>query len=126
VLLGGYAAEQAVLGEASSGAEQDLRQATEVAYDMVAHYGMSDRVGPVFYEHHVEHPFLGQRLASDSTLGDAASNLVDAEVQRALAAAASEARAVVEQHRPMLDRLVEALVEHETVDQEELGRLLSA
>ncbi len=125
VLLGGYAAEQTILGETSSGAENDLRRATEIAYNMVAHYGMSDAVGPVFYEHHVEHPFLGQRLASDNTLGDAASNLVDTEVQRALAAAAAEAKALVARHRPRLERLVAALVEHETVEQEELRRLLS-
>src|SRR6185312_10548774 len=108
-------AEQVILGETSSGAEHDLRRATEIAYDMVSHYGMSDAVGPVFYEHHVEHPFLGQRLASDSTQGDAAVNLVDTEVQRALAAAAAEARALVERHRLLLDRLVASLMEHETV-----------
>jgi cell division protease FtsH len=125
VLLGGYAAERTVLGETSSGAENDLRRATEIAYDMVAHYGMSDAVGPVFYEHRTEHPFLGQRLASDSSLGDAASNLVDAEVQRALAAAAADASALVQQHRGMLDRLVAALIERETVEQEELRTLLA-
>jgi len=125
VLLGGYAAEQVLLGETSSGVEQDLKQATETAYDMVAHYGMSDAVGPVFYQRQVEHPFLGQRLASDSPVGDAATNMVDVEVQRALATAAAEAKAVVEQHRPMIDRLVQALLEHETVEQDELGRLLS-
>jgi cell division protease FtsH len=125
VLLGGYAAEQVVLGETSSGAENDLRQATEIAYDMIAHYGMSDAVGPVFYEHHVEHPFLGQRLASETTLGEAAVNLVDAEVQRALATAASAARSVVEEHRAMLDRLVEALLEYETVERDAIERILA-
>jgi cell division protease FtsH len=126
VLLGGYAAEQVVLGETSSGAENDLRQATEIAYDMIAHYGMSDTVGPVFYEHHVEHPFLGQRLASETTLGEAAVNLVDAEVQRALATAANEARSVVEEHRAMLDRLVDALLEYETVERDAIERILAS
>ncbi|MFT3765312.1 MAG: ATP-dependent zinc metalloprotease FtsH [Minicystis sp.] len=124
-LLGGYAAEQAALGETSTGAENDLRQATEIAYDMVAHYGMSDAVGPVFYEHRTEHPFLGQRLASESGLGDATTNLIDAEVQRALAAAASEARALIVQHRAKLDRLVAALMERETVEQQEIDALLA-
>jgi cell division protease FtsH len=125
VLLGGYAAEQVLLGETSSGAEQDLKQATEIAYDMVAHYGMSDAVGPVFYQRQIEHPFLGQRLASDGSVGDAATDMVDGEVRRALTTAAAEAKAVVEQYRPMIDRLVQALLEHETVEQDELGRLLS-
>ena len=125
MLLGGYAAERAVLGETSSGAENDLRRATEIAYDMVAHFGMSDAVGPVFYEHRAEHPFLGQRLASESGLGDAATNLVDTEVQRALAAAAAQATGLVEKHRAKLDRLVAALLDRETVEQEELVRLLA-
>jgi cell division protease FtsH len=126
VLLGGYAAEELILGEVSSGAENDLRQATEIAYDMVAHFGMSDAVGPVFYEHRTEHPFLGQRLASDSSVGDAAVNQLDAEVRRLLASAAAEARALIQDHRRLLDRLVAALLEHETVDQEEIARLVKA
>jgi cell division protease FtsH len=125
VLMGGYAAEQVVFGETSSGAEHDLKQATEIAYDMVAHYGMSDSVGPVFYEHRTEHPFLGMRLASESNVGDAATNQVDAEVQRTLSAAAAEARALVQKSRHLLDRLVVELVTHETVEQEDLRRLLS-
>ena len=124
VLLGGYSAERAVLGETSSGAENDLRQATEIAYDMVAHFGMSEAVGPVFYEHRTEHPFLGQRLASDSALGEAATNQVDAEVRRALSAAAREASALVEKHRDKLDRLVAALIDRETVEQGEIEVLL--
>jgi len=125
MLLGGYTAEQAVLGEVSSGAENDLRQATDIAYDMVAHYGMSDVVGPVFYEHRLEHPFLGQRLATESGLSEATAHLVDTEVQRALAQAASEARALIEERRDLLDRLVAALLERETVEREELAALVA-
>jgi cell division protease FtsH len=128
VLLGGFAAEQVILGETSSGAQNDLQKATEIAYDMVAHFGMSDAVGPVFYERHLDHPFLGQRLAEGGTVGEAASNLVDAEVQqvqRALGVAATEARALVERHRAMLDSLVAALMEHETVERDEIERILS-
>ncbi len=122
VLMGGYAAEQVVLGEPSSGAENDLRRATEIAYDMVAHYGMSDAVGPVFHEHRAEHPFLGLRLAEGSQLGPAAEGQVDAEVQRTLTAAAADARALVEQHRRILDRLVGELLARETVEQDDLPR----
>ena len=85
---------------------------------------MSDAIGPVFYEHRSEHPFLGQRLASESALGDAATNLIDAEVQRALGAAVAEARAVVQKHRDKLDRLVQALLDRETVDHDEIASLL--
>ena len=54
--MGGYAAETIVYGSASSGSEQDLRQATDFAFRMVAHYGMSERVGPVFHEQRVGAP----------------------------------------------------------------------
>src|SRR5262249_8077217 len=70
VLMGGYAAETTLYGNVSSGSEHDLRQATDFAFRMVAHYGMSERVGPMFHEQRVEHPFLGQRLAMEVGLSD--------------------------------------------------------
>ena len=65
VLMGGYAAERLVLGSISTGAENDLKEATRLASHMVAHYGMSERLGPVYYDHEAEHPFLGQRIGTD-------------------------------------------------------------
>ena len=70
-LMGGYAAEILLYGQPSSGAENDLRQATEIRYRMVASSrNEATRIGPVFYEHRAEHPFLGQRLATDSGISD--------------------------------------------------------
>ena len=59
VLMGGYAAERLVLASISTGAENDLKEATRLASRMVAHFGMSERLGPVYYDHDAEHPFLG-------------------------------------------------------------------
>src|SRR5688572_11469993 len=81
VLMGGYAAERVVLGDISSGAESDLRQATEIAFRMVAHFGMSDRVGPVFHEHKTEHPFLGQMLATEGGTSDATIHVIEQETR---------------------------------------------
>jgi cell division protease FtsH len=69
---GGYAAEEDVLGDVSAGAESDFKQATDLATDMLAHYGMSERLGPTYYEHHAERPFLRQRVALDGTVAVAA------------------------------------------------------
>ncbi|HVZ35381.1 MAG TPA: ATP-dependent zinc metalloprotease FtsH, partial [Polyangiaceae bacterium] len=81
VLLGGYAAERSFLGSISSGSADDLKNATEIAFNMVAHFGMSEKVGPVFHEHKVEHPFLGQRLATEGGASDETVRQMEDEVR---------------------------------------------
>jgi cell division protease FtsH len=124
VLMGGYAAEKTVYGNVSSGSEQDLRQATDFAFRMVAHYGMSQRVGPMFHEQRMEHPFLGQRLATETGLSDETAHQIEEEARRILSRAAEAAEALVQQKRSTLERLVGALLEHETLEKPELERLL--
>jgi cell division protease FtsH len=124
VLLGGYAAERSILGSISSGAADDLKRATEIAFKMVAHYGMSDKVGPVFHEHKVEHPFLGQRLATEGGTSDVTVRQMEDEVRGMLVNAEREAERRLTEHRPALERLVDALLEKETLEMEALRTLL--
>jgi cell division protease FtsH len=124
VLMGGYAAEALVLGAISSGAEDDLRKATELGFEMVAHYGMSDRLGPVFYEHRTAHPFLGQQIVSEATTSDATVRVIEEEVRRVLADALEGARGTLQTQRNALDAVVAALLEHETLEKEELTKIL--
>jgi cell division protease FtsH len=124
VLMGGYAAEEVVLGTCSSGAENDLKRATELAFKMVAHFGMSERVGPVFYEHRSEHPFLGQAIASESSTSDATVHVIEQEARTFLVKALNEAKATIAAHREALDALVKALLTSETLEKAELQRLL--
>jgi cell division protease FtsH len=126
VLMGGYAAEALVLGAISSGAEDDLRKATELGFEMVAHYGMSERLGPVFYEHRTAHPFLGQQIVSEASTSDATVRVIEEEVRRVLADALEGARGTLQTQRSALDAIVGALLEHETLEKEELTRLLEA
>ena len=91
VLMGGYAAERLVLGSISTGAENDLKEATRLASQMVAHYGMSERLGPVYYDHEAEHPFLGQRMAIDGGTSAATIAAIEEEARRILARALEEA-----------------------------------
>ncbi len=123
-LMGGYAAERLVLGEVSSGAENDLQKATDMAFKMVAHYGMSERLGPVFHEHKTEHPFLGQKVATEAGTSDATVHAIEEETRTLLIRALDESTRVLTQHREKLDRLVEALLERETVEKVELHSLL--
>ena len=123
-LMGGYAAERLVLHDTSSGAENDLQRATDLAFKMVAHFGMSERLGPVFHEHKTEHPFLGQRLAVEGATSDATVHAIEEETRMILSDAVEAAARTLTTHRSELDRLVDALLEHETLEQDDLERLL--
>jgi cell division protease FtsH len=124
VMLGGYAAERVLLGEVSSGAENDLKKATELAFKMVAHWGMSDAIGPVYHEHRTEHPFLGQMLATEGGTSDATVHQIEEETRHILHTALQGAEVVVKERRTEMDALVGYLLEHESVDKTELARLL--
>ncbi|MBX3182348.1 MAG: ATP-dependent zinc metalloprotease FtsH [Polyangiaceae bacterium] len=124
VMLGGYAAERVVLHEVSSGAANDLQKATDTAYRMVANYGMSDAVGPVYHDHKSDHPFLGQRMATESGTSDATVHLIEQEIRELISGAEREAEALIGENREAFDALVAALLEHETVERAELLELL--
>jgi cell division protease FtsH len=124
VLMGGYAAESIVLGTVSSGAEDDLRKATELAFQMVAHYGMSERVGPVFHELRTSHPFLGKELASDGSASDATIHAIEEETRRILGESLVATQGILSIHRTALDGLAAALLEHETLEKDELAKYL--
>jgi cell division protease FtsH len=126
VLMGGHAAEELVLDDVSTGAENDLRAATELATKMVAHYGMSAELGPVYYDHRAEHPFLGQRLATNGGASDATVHAIEDETRRLIGEARQQAADTLARHRARLDRLVAALLEHETLERPALEALLGA
>ena len=117
VLLGGFAAELAVLGEVSSGSEQDLREATALATEMVSRYGMSDALGPMWLDRS-EGPW--------SRPSDAMIHAIEDQARELLAAAHRRAVTLVEKHRPTLDRLADRLVDQETLEHDELAQTLGA
>ena len=124
VLLAGFASEFAVLGQSSTGSEKDLQQATELASQMVAHFGMSDALGPVYYEYQDGPVFLGRRLASGSTPSEETTRLVEEQARLLLAEARRRATATITQYREVLQRLIDRLVERETIERAELAELL--
>jgi cell division protease FtsH len=124
VLMGGYAAERLVLGNISTGAESDLKEATRLASHMVAHYGMSERLGPVYYDHEEEHPFLGQRIGTAGGTSPATITAIEEEARRILGRALEEAAQMLGERREVLDRLVAALLEHESLERDDLAAIL--
>ncbi len=116
VILGGRAAERVVLGSVSSGADDDIRQATRLARAMVTRWGMADEVGPMDVRDSDEHPFLGREIAQPRTISEATARAVDRAVRRLLGEAAERAEAVIGGHRAAFDRLAAALEARETLD----------
>jgi cell division protease FtsH len=118
--MGGRAADRLVFNEVTSGANQDLKQATRIARLMVAQFGMSDKVGPVAYRIGEEHVFLGKELSEARDFSEGTLRLIDEEVQRILREADERAFQLLEQHRAALDALAETLLEKEEMDRAEI------
>jgi cell division protease FtsH len=116
VALGGRVAEREVLGSISSGADDDIRNATALARAMISRWGMSKELGPVDLRESDEHPFLGREIALPRHFSDAAASEVDKEVRRLLLAEEARAESVIRAHREGLDRLVAALEKEESLD----------
>jgi cell division protease FtsH len=125
-ILGGRAAERLMFEEYSAGAEDDLRQATQLARRMVSHWGMSEVIGPVAFRQGEEHPFLGKEIHEQRKFSEETAHVIDQEVQRFLTTAQERAVNLLSEHRDDLDRLAHALLEHESLGQTELKALLGA
>jgi cell division protease FtsH len=123
-ILGGRAAERLMFEEYSAGAEDDLRQATQLARRMVAHWGMSEVIGPVAFRQGEEHPFLGKEIHEQRKFSEETAHVIDREVQRFLTSAQERAVQLLSEHRDDLDRLARALLEHESLGQAELKKIL--
>ncbi len=116
VILAGRTAEQVLLGSVSSGADDDIRQATNLARAMVARWGMSESVGPVDLRDSESHPFLGREIAQPRHFSEHSAQAVDEAVHDLLQQAEARARKLIEQRREALVRLIAELEEHETLE----------
>ena len=124
ILLGGRCAEKIRYGNTSSGAANDLKEATKLARSMVVNWGMSEEMGPVGFRDGEEHPFLGRELTEPRSYSEATAQLIDQEVRRFLQDAEQAAQELLQTHRDELKKLVDALLEHESLDKEEIASLL--
>ena len=123
-ILAGRAAEKLVFGEYSAGAENDLVQATRIARKMVAHWGMSERVGPVACASSNEHPFLGRDVYEQREFSERTAQIIDEEVSRLLNEAAVRATTLLTDNRDKLDRLSEELEKQEMLDDTEVVSII--
>ena len=114
VALGGRAAEEMVFEEPSTGAESDLQQLTEIARQMVGRWGMSDAIGPIAVV-----PQDGQYYPGTHETGERTQELIDGEVRKLVDEAHDEASELLRQNRDKLDSLAHALLEKETLEEDE-------
>jgi cell division protease FtsH len=120
-MLGGRAAEEIVYGTRTTGAENDIKQATDLARNMVTRWGMSDKLGLVQLAPQ-RNPYLAGPggFGGDKPFSEQTAEIIDAEVRRITDESYAAARRLLESHRGELDALVGALLERETLDEDEI------
>ena len=119
--MGGYAVEESIFHDVTTGPSSDLQNATKIARTMVMQLGMSEAVGQVALSGDQDEVFVGMQQGQGPRFSGETASLVDQEVRRLLDTALDEAWAVIEQNRHVLDRLVEELLEKETLNEHELA-----
>ncbi len=142
-LLAGRAAEELFLDDISTGASSDLERATAIVRKMNMELGMSDKLGTMTYGHKAGEPFLGRDLARERDYSDDTARLIDQEAKNVITESYEKAKAILLEHKELVEKVVEALMEKETLprkeflelvgdfdtiqkEEEELGRYLAA
>ena len=127
VLMGGRCAEELVFGEVSTGAQNDLVRATDIARSMVLQYGMSPALGPMTFEDDNGKPqFLSPDMAARRRVGEKTAEVIDAEIRRILDEAHDRVLLMLTRHRPIIDAAASLLVEREYLEGEQLRRLMDS
>ena len=125
MLLGGRSAEEIAFGEISTGAQNDLQRATDIARAMVTEFGMSDELGAVNYNGHKRNAFLDTPFMQErGNYAEDTAQKIDAEVKRILTDAHNEARRILRERRHELDELSQRLLVKEVIEADELRELL--
>ena len=125
VTMGGRAAEEQIFDEVTTGASNDIEQATKIALGMIKRYGMSSALGPRTFGKRQEMVFLGREISEERDYGDKVAEQIDDEVKSLINLAYGRANEILITHKPKLVLLAEYLIEHETVSGEALNHLFN-
>jgi cell division protease FtsH len=125
-IMGGRAAEEIVFGDVTSGAENDIQRATQMARRMVTQWGMSDKLGTVTMGHKEELVFLGRDLGEQRNYSEEVAALIDEEIKSIVSGAFEQAKRILTQQRAKMDLVVERLKMVETIDARELDEILAS
>ncbi|MAP40211.1 MAG: cell division protein FtsH [Dehalococcoidia bacterium] len=124
--MGGRVAEELVFGEITTGASNDLEQATNIAQMMVTRYGMSKKLGPRTFGKREEMVFLGREISEQRDYSDRIAKAIDEEVRRLIQTAYDTAKRILTEEKVRLDHISDYLLEHETIDEEQVPDLFDA
>jgi cell division protease FtsH len=125
VLLGGRIAEEIIFDEVSTGAQNDLEKASDIARRMVKYYGMSDKLGIVTFEPENKSPFMGWGMGSNKDYSEETARDIDIEVKKIIDDVYAKTREMLEKQKPMLIKLSKILMEKEVIEEKELKKILN-
>ena len=123
VSLGGRIAEELIFGDVTTGASQDIKQATAIARAMVTEYGMSEKVGMINYGGDENEVFIGRDLAHARSYGESVATAIDSEVKRIIDECYEKAKKIILEHENVLHKCCELLLEKEKISQDEFEAL---
>jgi len=126
VMLAGHATEQEIFGEVTTGAQNDLRNATQLARSLITDFGMSEKLGPRTFGHKEEMVFLGREISEQRDYSEKVAQEIDAEVSQFLKKAYQTAQTLIRKQRAKLDQLAKVLVQKEVVEREEFEALMTS
>jgi cell division protease FtsH len=122
--LAGRIAEEVKFGDVTTGASNDFEKATDIARRMVTQFGMSDSLGPIQYGRGAHQIFLGRDISEDRNYSEEIASKIDGEVRRIIDTCYTDARKILEDNWHKVERMVKSLIEHETVDTDEVLAIL--
>jgi len=125
-LFGGRAAEELVFNDLTTGAYDDLKQATKLAKRMVVEYGMSEKLGPISLAREHVDVFLGEEIVKSNEHSEELSSLVDSEIRSLISKSYEKAKSLLAQNRSILDRLASAVLEREIIGGDDLEKLFDS
>ncbi|HET9149370.1 MAG TPA: cell division protein FtsH, partial [Alphaproteobacteria bacterium] len=127
MMFGGRVAEELIFGpdDVTTGASDDIRQATNLSRRMVTEWGMSEKLGPLRFSENEEEIFLGHSVTQRKNVSESTARLIDEEVKRIIEEAETKARTILTEHMDDLHRLAKGLLEYETLSFDEIKKLLA-
>ncbi|MBD3282100.1 MAG: ATP-dependent zinc metalloprotease FtsH, partial [Candidatus Portnoybacteria bacterium] len=124
VFLGGYCAERMIFNELTTGASNDLKQASELARKLITKYGMSKKIGPITYGHEEESVFLGKEISSGKNYSEDIASKIDKELTSMMKKAQRTAERILKKKKKKLEEIAKRLIEKETIERKEFEKII--
>lgn len=124
IAMGGYVAEELIYSETTTGTQNDIKQATEIAHRMVTEWGMSKELGFISYGKEDEPIFIGKEIARHKDYSEETARKIDEEVKKIMEKCLAETRQILSDNIDQLKKLAEELIEKETLDDNDIKKLL--